>query len=154
MARVEAARSDALGVQVLTMGQMATRLAGGFIAPIDTGTLQDAVRDALPETDVGELESIKNLPGMVRAVVGTLERVWQAGIELSSHSQPRLRALAALEQNVLDRLPPYMKKPKDLVALACARIARAKRTTRRGKLGLSFPFNMTSPQSARHDRVK
>ena len=125
MARVEAARSGALGVQVLTMGQMAARLAGGFIAPIDTGALQEAVRDALPETNLGELENIKILPGMVRAVVGTLEKVWQANIELSSHSQPRLQALAALERNVLDRLPPYMKRPKDLVGLACARVSYA-----------------------------
>ena len=128
MARVEAARSGAHGVQVLTMGQMAARLAGGFIAPIDTGTLQDAVREALPETDLGELENIKNLPGMVRAVVGTLEKVWQANIELSSHSHPRLQALAGLERNVLGRLPPYMKKPKDLVELACARISYARRS--------------------------
>ncbi len=126
MARVEAARSGAQGVQVLTMGQMAARLAGGFIAPIDTGTLQDAVRTALPETNLGELENIKELPGMVRAVVGTLEKVWQANIDLSSHAHPRLKALAGFEQNVLGRLPPYMKKPKDLVELACARIALTK----------------------------
>jgi hypothetical protein len=125
MARVEAARAGAHGVQVLTMGQMAARLAGGFLAAIDTGTLQDAVRDALPETHLGELENIKNLPGMVRAVVGTLEKVWQANIELSSKSHPRLEALAALEQNVLNRLPPYTKKPKTLVDLACERAAYA-----------------------------
>jgi hypothetical protein len=108
------------------MGQMAARLAGGFIAPIDPSTLQDAVRAALPETDLGELENIKELPGMVRAVVGTLEKVWQANIDLSSHSRPRLKALAGLEQTVLNRLPNHMKKPTDLVALACARIALTK----------------------------
>ena len=104
MARIEAARSGAHGVQVLTMGQMAARLAGGFIAPIDPGTLQDAVRAVLPETDLGELENIKELPGMARAVVGTLEKVWQADIDLPSHSHPRLKALAGLEQTVLDWL--------------------------------------------------
>ncbi len=108
------------------MGQMAARLAGGFTAPIDPGTLQDAVRAALPETDVGELENIKDLPGMVRAIVGTLEKVWASNIDLSSHSHPRLKALAGLEQDVLDRLPSYMRKPKDLVELARARIALAK----------------------------
>ena len=56
MARVEAARAGAHGVQILTMGQMAARLAGGFLAPIDPDSLRDAVRDALPETDLGELE--------------------------------------------------------------------------------------------------
>ena len=35
MARVNAARAGAHGIQILTMGQMAARLAGGFLAPID-----------------------------------------------------------------------------------------------------------------------
>jgi hypothetical protein len=96
------------------MGQMAARLAGGFTAPIDPGTLQDAVRAALPETDVGELENIKDLPGMVRAAVGTLEKVWQANIDLSAHPHPRLKALAGLEQNVLDLQRP--KPSQNLVA--------------------------------------
>jgi hypothetical protein len=125
MARVEAARAGAHGVQILTMGQMAARLAGGFLAPIDPDSLREAVRDALPETDLGELEKIKTLPGMVRAAVGTLDKIWRADIDLTLSSHPRLRALAALEQNVLGRLPPSMKKPKALVDLARARIAHA-----------------------------
>ena len=103
MARVDAARAGAHGIQILTMGQMAARLAGGFLAPIDSECLRDAVREALPETDLGELESIKTLPGMVRAAVSTLDKVWRADIDLSSSSHPRLKALAALEDNVLRR---------------------------------------------------
>jgi PD-(D/E)XK nuclease superfamily len=125
MARVEAARAAAHGIQILTMGQLAARLAGGFLAPIDPDCLRDAVREALPETDLGELENIKNLPGMVRAAVGTLDKVWRADIDLSSSSHPRLLALAALESNVLRRLPPSMKKPKALVDSACSRLAHA-----------------------------
>jgi hypothetical protein len=125
MARVEAARAGAHGIQILTMGQMAARLAGGFLAPIDPDCLRDAVREALPETNLGELENIKPLPGMVRAAVSTLDKVWRADINLSSSSHPRLQALAALERNVLRRLPPSMKKPKALVDLARARIAHA-----------------------------
>jgi hypothetical protein len=125
MARVNAARAGAHGIQILTMGQMAARLAGGFLAPIDSESLRDAAREALPETDLGELESIKTLPGMVRAAVSTLDKVWRADIDLSSSSHPRLKALAALEENVLRRLPPSMKKPRVLVDLARGRIAHA-----------------------------
>jgi hypothetical protein len=49
MARLEAACAAAHGVQILTMGQMAARLAGGLLAPIDPDSLRDAVRDALSE---------------------------------------------------------------------------------------------------------
>jgi hypothetical protein len=125
MARVNAARAGAHGIQILTMGQMVARLAGGFLAPIDSESLRDAVREALLETDLGELESIKTLPGMVRAAVSTLDKVWRADIDLSSSSHPRLKALAALEENVLRRLPPSMKKPRVLVDLARGRIAHA-----------------------------
>jgi hypothetical protein len=47
MARVEAARAGTHGIQILTMGQLAARLAGGFIAPIDPDRLRDAVRESL-----------------------------------------------------------------------------------------------------------
>src|SRR5450759_5087352 len=114
MARADAARAGAHGIQILMMGQLAARLAGGFLAPIDPDCLRDAVREALPETDLGELENIKTLPGMVRAAVNTLDKVWRADIDLSSSSHLRLQALAALEQNVLRRLPPSMRKPKAL----------------------------------------
>ena len=107
------------------MGQTAARLAGGFLAPIDPDCLRDAVNEALPETDLGELENIKDLPGMVRATAATLHKVWQADIDLSSSTHPRLKALATLEENVLRRLPPSMKTPKVLVELARARIAHA-----------------------------
>jgi hypothetical protein len=105
MARVDAARSGAHGIQIFTMGQMAARLAGGFLAPIDPESLRDAVREALPETDLGELENIKTLPGMVRATVSTFDKVWRADIDLSSSSHPRLRALAMLERKVLTSVP-------------------------------------------------
>jgi hypothetical protein len=125
MARVDAARAGAHGVQILTMGQLAARLAGGFLRPIDSNSLRDAVREALPETHIGQLEGIKSLPGMARAVVNTLEKVWLSNVDLSPGSHPRLQALAALELNVLRRLPPSMKKPRALVDLASARIAHA-----------------------------
>jgi hypothetical protein len=45
------------------MGRLASRLAGGFLEPIHPDCLRDAVRDALPETDLGKLENIKAPPG-------------------------------------------------------------------------------------------
>lgn len=125
MTRVEAARTGAHGLQIHTMSQLAARLAGGFLRPIDPITLQDAVRQALPETHLGELEIIKALPGMVRAAVATLEKIWQADIDLAGSSHPRLEALGALEEKVIRLLPPSMKKPRILVDLARAGIAHA-----------------------------
>src|SRR5215471_7654675 len=80
MLRVHAARRAENGTQILTMGQLAGRLAGGFLRPIDPAALGDAVRESLASVDLGELEPIKNLPGMVRAAVGTLDKIWHAGI--------------------------------------------------------------------------
>jgi hypothetical protein len=74
MARVDAARAGAHGVQILMMGQLAARLAGGFLSPIDPDCLRHAVREALPQTDLGELENIETLPGMVQAAVSTARR--------------------------------------------------------------------------------
>ena len=126
MARVAAARAGENGVQIMTMGQLAARLAGGLLRPVDPDALRDALREALPAVAMGELEPIKNLPGMVRAAVNTLDKVWRAGIELSAGKHPRLQALHALEEDVLRRLPPSMKRPMELVELACKRVAYAK----------------------------
>jgi hypothetical protein len=113
-------------VQILTMGQLAARLAGGLLRPIDPDDLKIAVRESLAKVQLGELEPIKELPGMVRAAVGTLDKVWNAGIDLSRETHPRLQALHKLEQEVLRRLPACMKRPQNLVELARARIAFAK----------------------------
>ncbi|WPP06198.1 PD-(D/E)XK nuclease family protein [Methylocella tundrae] len=125
MARVAAARRGEHGVQILTMSQLASRLAGGFLQPIDPDALQDAVRKALSAGSLGDLDAIKTLPGMVRAVVDTLDKIWRAGIDLSTSSEPRLRALRMLEVETLRRLPASMKRPAGLVELACARIGHA-----------------------------
>jgi hypothetical protein len=74
---------------------------------------------------LGELEPIKGLPGMVRAAVGTLDKIWRADIDVSTSEHPRLQALAALESQVLQRLPPSMKKPRTLIDLALSRLIHA-----------------------------
>ena len=123
MARVAAARAGENGVQIMTMGQLAGRLASGLLRPVDPDALREALREALPAVAMGELEPIKNPPGMIRAAVNTLDKVWRAGVELSAGKYPRLQALHALEEDVLRRLPPSMKRPMELVELACKRVA-------------------------------
>ncbi|MCS3731368.1 PD-(D/E)XK nuclease family protein [Bradyrhizobium betae] len=107
------------------MAQVAARLAGGFLTPIDIDALREVIRTTLPTISLGELEPIKGLPGMVRAAVGTLDKAWRADIDLSTIKHPRLQALAALESEVLQRLPPSMKTPRTLVDLALGRLVHA-----------------------------
>ena len=126
MTRVAAARAGDCGLQIMTMDHLAARLAGGFIRPIDPEMLHQAVKSAIAETALGELERIKSLPGMVRAVVDTLGKVWRAGIDLKTRSeQPRLRALAVLERAALSKLPPAMKPSGALVDAALGRVRHA-----------------------------
>jgi hypothetical protein len=126
-ARVNAARLAAHGLQILTIERLAARLAGGFLQPIERETLQDAIIQALNSGDLGELEAIKTLPGMVGATIATLEKVWQVPVDLKEYPEkPRLQALAALEREVIRRLPSSMRRPPELVDLALARITHAK----------------------------
>ena len=125
--RLHAARTGQHGVQVMEVAQMAARLAGGFVLPIDTDSLRLAVQDVLPVTGLGELDAIKSLPGMVNAATRTLEQVWQAGIDLQARADdhPRIAALAALEPAVLAQLPVTMLRPAQIAEAALERIAHA-----------------------------
>ena len=117
-ARVDAARKNANGLQIFTMDRLAARLAGGFLQSIGGKALQDAVIKALNSGGLGELEAIKTLPGMVGATIATLEKVWQAPLDLKEiPEKPRLQALAALEREVIRRLPSSMRRPPELVDL-------------------------------------
>ena len=125
--RLAAARNARHGLQVMSFEQAAVRLAGGFARPIDDENLRAAILAALPATQMGELESIKTLPGMIDAATDTLHKAWRAGINLAAHAaaRPRLAAIARLETAVLDQLPPGMMRPLDIVTAAIARIGHA-----------------------------
>lgn len=125
--RLDAARNQHHGTQVMAFEQLAARLAGGFMQPIDAETLRDAIQRVLPETDLGELDTIKLLPGMVGAAADTLHKVWRTGIDLSARaaSHPRLAALATLEEAVLAVLPPAMLRPVDLASQGMDRLQHA-----------------------------
>ena len=123
-AHLAAARAGRHGLQVMSFEQLAVRLAGGFIQHIDEESLRAAVQAALPVTTLGELESIKDLPGMIDAAADTLHKAWRAGIEPAARAAEHLRidAIASLEEAVLRELPPGMMRPVDIVAAATDRI--------------------------------
>lgn len=125
--RLAAAREGRHGLQIMSFEQAAVRLAGGFARPIDNESLRAAIQAALPVTPMGELESIKSLPGMIDAAADTLHKAWRAGVDLAERvvEHPRLDAIALLEAAVLARLPVGMMRPIDIVAAAAKRITHA-----------------------------
>lgn len=126
-ARLAAARGGRHGLQIMSFEQAAVRLSGGFVRPIDEESLRAAIQAVLPTTPMGELESIKMLPGMIGAAADTLHKAWRAGIDLAARAtdHPRLHAIARLEAAVLAQLPEGMIRPADIVALASSRIDHA-----------------------------
>lgn len=127
-ALLEAARERAHGRQLMSPAQLAARLAGGFLQLIDREALQ-TVLDAIvadATTAFGDLQPIRALPGMRRALAATLERVWSAGIDLQARAaagdDPRFAAMARIEQALLARLPPALLPHAPLVGRARARL--------------------------------
>jgi hypothetical protein len=126
-ARLSAAQERRHGLQIMTFEQAAVRLAGGFTRPINEDTLRDAIQSVMPWTDMGELEGIKGLPGMIGAAADTLMKAWRAGVDFSARaaSHPRIEAVAKLEAAVVASLPTGMHRPCDIVAAAQTRIEHA-----------------------------
>jgi hypothetical protein len=122
--RLRAARERRHGLQVMTFEQLAARLAGGFCRPVDDETVRAAIQTVLPDLPLGELDSIKDLPGLLGAAVDTLRKAWRAGIDLRGHAaeHPRLASIARLEEAVVTALPPAMMRPADLVQTALQRL--------------------------------
>ena len=128
--RSELARSGTgCGTAVMSFEQAAARLAGGFTRPVDMDSLRKAVRGALGVVALNELANIRDLPGMTGAVSETLRKAWRADVDLASMAGRHLRLgdLAALEAEVLRRLPSGMARPCDIVAKALGRLEHAPR---------------------------
>ena len=125
--RLEAARGRRYGLQIMTFEQLAARLAGGLVEPVNDDALRAAVTAVLPETALGELDGIKGLPGMVGTAANTLRKAWRAGVDLQARAgeHPRLQSIASLEAAVLEALPSAMMRPADLVAAGRARLEHA-----------------------------
>ena len=127
--RTKAAFESEQGLRLLTIEQLAARLAGGFLTPIDSDQLKSAVASAIKER-LGELDAIKQLPGFQRAAAASLSKAWSAGLTLEKEAEraadqtarERLFSLAALEREVLSRLPSNQVPSRDLVAAASKRV--------------------------------
>ncbi|TME44468.1 MAG: PD-(D/E)XK nuclease family protein, partial [Chloroflexi bacterium] len=130
MRRAAAARANECGLQIVTLPQLAARLAGGFTAPLAMEALDLAVQGALAEGGFLELDAVRHLPGMNRAVSRTLRKVWDADIDLRSKPRSgdaRLVDLALIEERIRRSLPNATLTPYDLRSAALGRIHHAKR---------------------------
>ncbi|MDB5603428.1 MAG: nuclease family protein [Bradyrhizobium sp.] len=116
MARYRAARANDVGLEILTLPLLAARLAGGFRRLADRETLADTVARALQDGGFAQLDDVRGLPGMVRAVLQTLDRAWAADIDLDNPAFPSARVadIAMLERRVRDALPHGAMLPRQL----------------------------------------
>ncbi len=120
------------GLLIVTMEQLAARLAGGFFRPVNPDDLKTAVREAVDEP-LGELDEIKNLPGFQRAAAASLSKAWRAGLRLdeeaaatpSETARARIGSVAILEREVLSRLPDNQLRPAELEEKAARRARHA-----------------------------
>ncbi len=123
-ARFGAAQAGESGTEILTLPQLAARLAGGFLEEVASDLLQQLVREALDAGGFRSIGDLAGLPGTVRAVTTTLRKVWDAGLDLAARAQqhPRMADLAIIEERVREGLPASMLLPPDLVKEAHRRI--------------------------------
>jgi hypothetical protein len=122
--RTTAARGNEIGVQVLSIPLAAARLAGGFLRPVEPYELTGAVRAALESGGFATLESVRNLPGMARAVSSTLRRLWNSDFSLRTRraTGTRIGDLALIEQRIRQTLPKNALIPPDLRDAALQRL--------------------------------
>ena len=78
MRRAAAARLGQSGLQILSVAQLAARLAGGFFRLATAEVLDPEIRGALAEGGFRQLEKVRALPGMTRAVGRTLRKAWHS----------------------------------------------------------------------------
>ena len=131
--RTQAAIDAQQGLQLCTMEQLAARLAGGFLQPIDDDALNLALAAALV-TPLGDLDAIKALPGFQRAAAATLGQAWTAGLDLTAEmaaastgtAAARLGSLATLEREVLKHLPANQLRSRNLVAAALEHVRHSR----------------------------
>lgn len=137
--RLAAARQREVGLQILTLPLLAARLAGGFTRPAVSGDLEPVIGEALASLSLVELAPLAPLPGMRRALLHTLSRLWRADVDLAvlSRQHPRLAELHTLDLDVRRRLPAGVLTPPDLAAAALARLGLAPRLLGEVRLDLA-----------------
>ena len=120
--RFFAAAREIEGLQVMAIEHVAARLAGGMLEMVDIVSLREFVAEVLPNVDMGELKDIQALPGTAKAAATSLMKFWMSGIDPETvKHHPRMQAILALEEAVLERMPANMKRPVDLRDLAVKR---------------------------------
>jgi hypothetical protein len=129
MRRLSAARAGECGLQIMNLPQLAARLAGGFTYPVTSELLEAAIQGALMKGEFTELNEVRGLPGMTRAVARTLRGAWNADIDLGERARqsgvPRIADLAEIEQRVKRQLPPVALLPRDLRNTALGQVGLA-----------------------------
>jgi PD-(D/E)XK nuclease superfamily protein len=128
MRRAAAARARECGLQILTLPQLAARLVGGFTTPVTAERLEPAIREALNQGGFSELERVRHLPGMTRAIARTLHKAWDADLDLRNiaDAKPgRMHDLALIEDRVKTQLPQVILLPRALRDAALTRIQYA-----------------------------
>ncbi|MBI5113385.1 MAG: PD-(D/E)XK nuclease family protein [Rhodovulum sp.] len=135
--RAAAAHAGDNGLQIRTVPQLAARLAGGFLHQVTGEELEFAVARALDAGGFEDIETVRHLPGMTRAVARTLRAAWNADFRLADarDGQARMRDLALLEDRVRDFLPAGARLPAALRDEARARMQWA--STLLGPLSIS-----------------
>jgi hypothetical protein len=83
--RAQAALAGTHGVKLFTIDQLAARLAGGFLQPVDGDHLAAAVAEAI-KLPLGELDAVKALPRFQRAAASSLSKAWSAGLRLADEN--------------------------------------------------------------------
>ena len=103
--RTQAAIDGEQGLLIVTIEQLAARLAGGFLQSINADNLKAAVAAAVA-APLGEFDKIKALPGFQRAAAASLWKAWTAGLKLDKEAkaagdetgEARLASLVVLEK--------------------------------------------------------
>lgn len=107
MRRFEAASRGEAGTDIVTIPQLAARLAGGFSRLADGEMLYLAIRSALDLNGYREICRVRELPGMARAAADTLTSAWNADLDLQSLAgmSARMHDIALVERRVIKALP-------------------------------------------------
>lgn len=127
MQRAAAASAGATGREVLTLPQLAARLAGGFMGVATPDVVFPAIGHALSRGGFVDLHLVAQLPGTPRAVLESLTKLWNADLELRELAvgNRRLTDLALIEARVREALPAAWLLPRDLRDVAISRVTHA-----------------------------
>ena len=119
--QTQAAANSEQGVLVISMEELAARLAGGFLRSIRTDSLKISVRESTAAGSLGALDRIRDLPGFQRAAAASLSKVWRAGLTLDGKGTPGAGSLEILEREVRSRLPKNQLPADELANAALER---------------------------------